>query len=63
MTNHNHQHHHSHAHGHVHTDNKKVLMFSFIIISLVEIIGGFYYLKALILLNLKDRAINDLFYR
>lgn len=44
MTNHNHQHHHSHAHGHVHTDNKKVLMFSFIIISLfmlVEIIGGF----------------------
>ena len=34
MTNHNHQHHHSHAHGHVHTDNKKVLMFSFIIISL-----------------------------
>ena len=44
MTNHNHQHHHSHARGHVHTDNKKVLMFSFIIISLfmlVEIIGGF----------------------
>lgn len=45
MTNHNHQHHsHNHAHGHVHTNNKKVLLISFIIIGLfmlVEIIGGF----------------------
>ena len=44
MTNHNHQHHsHNHAHGHVHTNNKKVLLISFIIglFMLVEIIGGF----------------------
>ncbi|WP_436862026.1 CDF family zinc efflux transporter CzrB [Staphylococcus caeli] len=37
-------HDHSHAHGHVHTNNKKILLISFIIIGafmIVEIIGGF----------------------
>lgn len=36
---------HNHAHGHVHTNNKKVLLISFIIIGLfmiIEIIGGFF---------------------
>ncbi|WP_436964849.1 CDF family zinc efflux transporter CzrB [Staphylococcus xylosus] len=35
---------HDHAHGHVHTNNKKILLISFLIIGLfmiVEIIGGF----------------------
>lgn len=35
---------HNHAHGHVHTNNKKILLISFLIIGLfmiVEIIGGF----------------------
>ncbi|CEF18204.1 Co Zn Cd efflux system component [Staphylococcus xylosus] len=37
-------HSHDHAHGHVHTNNKKILLISFLIIGLfmiVEIIGGF----------------------
>ena len=41
---HNHDHNHDHSHGHVHTNNKKVLLFSFIIITafmIIEIIGGF----------------------
>lgn len=41
---HSHDHSHDHSHGHVHTDNKKVLLFSFVIITafmIVEIIGGF----------------------
>ena len=36
---------HNHAHGHVHTNNKRVLLISFIIIGLfmiIEIIGGFF---------------------
>lgn len=44
MSTHHHDHAHSHAHGHVHTNNKKILLISFIIIALfmlVEIIGGF----------------------
>lgn len=35
---------HNHAHGHVHTNNKKILLISFLIIGIfmiVEIIGGF----------------------
>ena len=42
--NHDHGHNHDHSHGHVHTNNKKVLLFSFIIIAafmIIEIIGGF----------------------
>src|SRR5699024_11838649 len=38
-----HDHHHDHAHNHVHTNNKKILLISFIIIGLfmvVEVIGG-----------------------
>lgn len=37
-------HEHNHAHGHVHTNNKKILLISFLIIGsfmIVEIIGGF----------------------
>ena len=37
-------HNHNHAHGHVHTNNKKILLISFLIIGIfmiVEIIGGF----------------------
>ena len=36
-------HEHNHAHGHVHTNNKKILLISFLIIGsfmIVEIIGG-----------------------
>src|SRR5699024_11631143 len=41
---HEHNHTHNHTHGHVHTNNKKILLISFLIISIfmiVEIIGGF----------------------
>ena len=44
MSNHSHDHAHGHHH-HVHTNNKKVLLISFIIIAgfmMVEIIGGFF---------------------
>ncbi|MDK8289785.1 MAG: CDF family zinc efflux transporter CzrB, partial [Staphylococcus lugdunensis] len=53
MTNHTHQHHHDHVHGHVHTNNKKVLLISFLIIGsfmLIEIIGG-YLANSLALLS------------
>lgn len=39
-----HNHSHNHTHGHVHTNNKKILLISFLIIGIfmiVEIIGGF----------------------
>ena len=42
MSSHNHD--HEHNHSHVHTNNKKILLFSFIIITtfmIIEIIGGF----------------------
>ena len=41
---HEHNHTHNHTHGHVHTNNKKILLISFLIIGIfmiVEIIGGF----------------------
>ncbi|RRJ14587.1 cation-efflux pump, partial [Pseudomonas aeruginosa] len=37
-THHHHDHAHSHAHGHVHTNNKKILLISFIIIGLFMLV-------------------------
>ncbi|MBE9915493.1 cation transporter [Paenibacillus donghaensis] len=43
MSGHNHDHGHDHGHNHVHTNNKKVLLISFIIITaymIIEAVGG-----------------------
>lgn len=44
MSGHNHGHNHDHGHSHAHTNNKKILLISFIIITfymIIEAVGGF----------------------
>ncbi|MGI2294109.1 cation diffusion facilitator family transporter [Paenibacillus sp. GXUN7292] len=44
MSGHNHGHNHDHGHNHAHTNNKKILLISFIIITfymIIEAVGGF----------------------
>lgn len=56
-----HDHHHDHAHNHVHTNNKKILLISFIIIGLfmiVEVIGG-YITNSLALLSDAGHMLSD----